>query len=134
MDWRWNGMGALERINGARIIVASFFENEPQSVNIGDEYNTQRIHIGYIDYIDDRWGKPRHRFAFIDINDFEKKISQTDEQNKKITESQILSIKVKLEQALIEDSKIDIVVERRQLGKEFYDYLVRVDNIQAFQG
>lgn len=108
-------MGILERINGARIITVSFLD-EP------NEYG----HFGYIDFVDDRWGKPHHRFAYIAKKDWETEIDG----------SQIMTIEVMLNQSLKNDNKVDIVIERRQHPSkvQYFDYLVKIDNLAAFQG
>lgn len=125
MEWRWNGMGkVLERINGARIITSVFYEDTPHEDG----------GIGYIDFIDNRFDKPRHRFAFISIKDFEQEY--IDEiLVKKIKVSQVCTIKVILNEALMNDNKVDIVIERRQTSeKQQHDFLIKVDSIEAFRG
>jgi hypothetical protein len=112
----------IERINGARVITVVFYKEKQNNGN-----------LGYIDYVDSRWGKPRHRFAFIDSSDFEREISQAD--NAKAIESQVITLQVLLEQALRNDKSVDMVVERRQMTSvQQFDFLVQVDNIAAFQG
>jgi hypothetical protein len=98
----------IERINGARVITAVFYDGEHKDGG-----------LGYIDFIDDRWNKPRHRFAYINAKDWEHEVT----------------IKNLLSEALLNDNKIDIVVERRQITpKQQFDFIVKVDEVVAFQG
>ena len=120
----------IERINGARIITAVFFDEKHWDGG-----------LGWVDFVDDRWGKPRHRFAYIDAKDWEREIIIPDNGNleayggKKATESQFATIRNFLDQALMNDNKIDIVVERRQVTtKKQFDFIVKVDDVAAFQG
>ena len=121
----------IERINGARIITAVF----NSEVHKNGE-------LGWIDYVDDRWGKPRHRFAYINAKDWERETMLLHDEKgilkdgtRKIKESQYSTIHCLLDNALMNDEKLDIIVQRRQVTpKQQFDFLVKVDSVTAFIG
>lgn len=120
----------IERVNGVRIITVVFYTEDQKDSG-----------VGYIDFVDDRYGKPRHRFAYINRKDWEREIIIPNGKNlnaygrKKAIESQLGTIECMLNNALMEDKKLDIVVERRQVSpQQQFDYLVKVDDTPAFQG
>ena len=106
----------IERINGAKIITTAFQETPDKDGN-----------LGHIDFVDERFDeKPRHRFAYIAAKDWIQKKADG-------TVSQFETITGKLTNALKEDCKINIVLERRQATPEQqFDYLVKVDDVSAF--
>ena len=99
----------LERINGAKIITVALYEVSK------DESN------GFIDYVDERWGKARHRFAFVLYKDIEDNGHKAED------------VKKLLNNALINGLRLDLVMERRQATpKQQFDWLIKVERAEFF--
>lgn len=103
-------LGVLERINNAKIITVVLYETHKDGNN------------GFIDYIDERWGKTRHRFAFVSLKD----LTDNGLEEK--------SIKSMLRYALINNIRLDLVMERRQATpKQQFDWLIKIEQSE-FRG
>lgn len=97
-------LGILERINGAKIITVVLHETHKDGSN------------GYIDYIDERFGKARHRFAFVSYEDLVSNGSRAKD------------IKPVLDDALKNNKRLDLVMERRQATpRQQFDWLIKIE-------
>jgi hypothetical protein len=97
-------LGVLERINGAKIITIVLHETHKDGSN------------GFIDYVDERWGKARHRFAFVSYKDLVNNGHRTE------------NVKSVLDYALKNNKRLDLVVERRQATpKQQFDWLIKIE-------
>lgn len=103
-------LGILERINGAKIITVVLHETH-NTLTFKDNPNN-----GYIDYIDERFGKARHRFAFVSYEDLINNGSRAKD------------IKPVLDDALKNNKRLDLVVERRQATpRQQFDWLIKIE-------
>jgi hypothetical protein len=131
LEWVGKGGDGMERINGVKVF----------NVVFQDEQEEIMKEIGFIDYYDYRYNRSgEHKFAFIALKDWERVIirpclpdGDLSEGGVKVNESQISTIKIMLKDAVMNDVKIDIVVERRNSGgTQRHDYLIAVNSIKAF--
>jgi hypothetical protein len=124
-----------ERINGCKLIAISFY----------DKVDTKGI-IGCIDYKNPHCNLERayRKFAFIALKDWEQEeivfkdgYEACANEGKKVISSQISTIKIQLEKALMDDLSIDIIVERREVPNEkleaspSYDFLIKLNDVKA---
>jgi hypothetical protein len=111
----------LDRINNAELRTVSFYENEPREIIVDGQKESE---VGYIDYTDNRDKDHVHKFALIIARDWEFLDSE------KHINSQVQSLRCLLQKSLIEDIPVNLLIKKRKIENNFYDFLIKVNNLQ----
>ena len=103
----------FDRINNAKLRTISFYES-PTILIVN---NKEEEEIGYIDFTDERDNIPVHKFAFLIKSDWE-------------GPSFIISLKSLLYKSLMQDIGVNLILVRRQVENNFYDFLIKVNTLE----